>query len=41
MKAVGIITRFQFTQGRCLFCHQENKWQNSLRWFCRFGHYFA
>ena len=44
MRAVGISTWFQFTQWRCLFCHQEQKeWQNSL-WllFCRwFGYYFA
>jgi len=39
MKAVGITTWFQFTQGQCLFCHQGQKeWQNSLRLFCRFGH---
>jgi len=25
MKAVGITTWFQFTQGLCLFCHQEQK----------------
>jgi len=42
MKAVGITTWFQFTQGQCLFCHQGQKeWQNSLRLFCRFGYCFA
>jgi len=25
MKAVGITTWFQFTQGQCLFCHQGQK----------------
>ena len=42
MKAAGITTWFQFTQGQCLFCHGgEKEWQNSLRLFCRFGHYFV
>jgi len=42
MKAVGIITWFQFTQGQCLFCHQGQKErQNNLGLFCRFGYYFA
>jgi len=43
MKAVSITTRFQFTQGQCLFCYQGQKeWQHSLRIFCHwFGHYFA
>jgi len=25
MKAVGIITRFQFNEGKCLFCHQGQR----------------
>jgi len=25
MKAVGITTWYQFTQGHCLFCHQGKK----------------
>jgi len=36
MKAAGITTRFQFTQGQCLFCHQGQKRQNNLRLFCSF-----
>jgi len=35
MKAAGITTWYQFTQGQCLFGHQGQKeWQ-------RFGHYFS
>jgi len=42
MKALGITTSFQFTQRQCPFWHQGQKWwQNSLRLFCRIGHYFA
>ena len=43
MKAAGITTWFQFTQGQCLFCHQGQKRPaNSLRLFCRwFGYSFA
>ena len=42
MKATRITTWFQFTQGQCLFAIKGKKeWQNSLRLFCRFGHYFA
>jgi len=43
MKAAGITTGFQFTQGQCLFCHQGQKrmakyWPLFCRWF---GYYFA
>jgi len=42
MKAVGITTSFQFTQGQCLYCHQgQKRMANSLRLFCRLGHFFA
>ena len=41
-KAVAITTWFQFSQGQFLFhCQGQKEWQNSLRLFCRFGHYFA
>jgi len=46
MKAVGITTWFQFTQGQCLFYHHDQKrkskkrtfWLLFYRWF---GYYFA
>jgi len=42
MKAAGITTWFQFTQGQCRFCHEGQKeWKNSLRLFCRFCHHFG
>jgi len=39
MKAVGLTTRFQFTQGQCLFYHQGQKRKSET--ILPFVHYFA
>jgi len=42
MKAAGITTWLQFTQGQCLFCHQGLKRMAFWSLFCRwFSYYFA